>query len=104
MQHLQQLVTIADHRGQGCRFIDDELALVTFQPHRQRLADIGDDGTEIEPHDRTDMLVELDPRQGQQVIDQARHARRLARHDVQKAPSRRFIFGCRTLQRLDEAR
>ena len=50
------------------------------------------------------MRVELDPRQRQEVIDEARHARRLRFHDVEETLARGRIVAGRAFQRLDEAR
>ena len=53
---------------------------------------------------RPQMRVEFDPRQRQQIVDQARHAGRLRLHDLEKALARGGVVARRALQRLDEAR
>ncbi len=50
------------------------------------------------------MGVEFDPRQRQQIVDQARHAGGLRLHDLEKPLARRGVVAGRTLQRLDETR
>ena len=49
------------------------------------------------------MLVHLDARQRHQVVDQARHARRLVLHDLEEALARRRVLVGRAAQGLDEA-
>ncbi len=50
------------------------------------------------------MLVGLDPRQRDQVVDQPLHPPRLARHDAQEARAdRRLVGAVGILERLDEA-
>ena len=49
------------------------------------------------------MRIELDARQRQQIVDQARHAPSLFLHDRQEALARLGILARRSLQRLDEA-
>ena len=104
VEHLQHLIAVGyDHR-QVRRFANDQPPLVGVEPHCQRLANFADNPAQLEERRWPDMLVNLDPRQRQQIIDQSRHALRLALDDIEKSPPRGFVAGGRTLQRLDKPR
>ena len=55
----------------------------------ERVGDLLDNAApSVDPAGRRDMLVQLDPRQRQQIVDQPRHARGLLAHDAEKALAR----------------
>ncbi len=63
-----------------------------------------DDLADVDPRARRQIGLHLQPRQRQQVVDQAGHARRLVLHDLQEMVARRGVVPGRAAQRLDEAR
>jgi hypothetical protein len=69
----------------------------------ERVADMAQELDEVDHRAGPDMLVELDARQGQEVVDQPRHAACLGQHDAEEAVARLGIVAGGPLDRLDEA-
>ena len=69
----------------------------------QPIDDLAHDRHEVDRRVGTAVRIEFDPRQRQQVVDQAGHAAGLLLHDREEALARLGIFARRALQGLDEA-
>ena len=104
LEHADQLVAVAQHqqRARGRGGVDLDVAVAG--QGLQAVGDLADDGDEIDLLVGPQMRVELDAREREQIVDQARHAVRLHLHDGEEALARRGILARRALQRVDEAR
>ena len=67
------------------------------------IGELADDGGEVDLAGGADVGLHLDAGKGQEVVDQAAHARTLVVHDLQEALARRGILAGGALQGLDEA-
>ena len=69
---------------------------------RQRVGDVARELGEVDRRLRPHVLLLLDARQRQQVVDQPRHAASLLAHDGEKLVARLGVVVRRALQRFDE--
>src|SRR5262249_19803472 len=102
-EHADELVAIAGHDYRIAWSLHHDLDAAIVRQHLHGITDLPHHGTEVDRVLRTDVGIELDPRQRQQIVDQPRHAERLLFHDGEKALARGGIIARRPLQRLDEA-
>ena len=85
VQHLLHLVGIGDDTRQRIGKIEVEPAIVGFELARGSRCNAADHRAHIDTVARTHVLVALDPRQRQEIVDEPRHARGFVGHDVEEA-------------------
>ena len=103
LKQLGQFVAIAQDIGQIVGHGQRDPHAATAGAQRQRLGEIGEERSQRHPRPWHHMLVELDPRQGQEILDEPRHASRLLVHDGKKPLARFGIVARRPEQGVDEA-
>ncbi|HEX7968474.1 MAG TPA: hypothetical protein VF502_09655, partial [Stellaceae bacterium] len=103
LEHLRQLVGVAQHLGRVGRQVQDDAHVARRGALLQRVGDGMQHLLDVDTVGRRHMLVHLDARQRQQIVDQPRHALRLLGHDGEEAVARRGVVARRAAQRLDES-
>ncbi len=89
LQHLHDLVAIATDADRAVALAHGDLDLRTGGDRLEGLGDVSRHLAQVEDADAAeDERAHLDAAQRQHVVDEARHARRLARHDAEEARAR----------------
>src|ERR1700730_4268152 len=98
LKELGELVAVADRVGQIWRHIQPDMHPALAGAQLQRVGEMMQQWPECHASLRHHMLVELDPRQRQQILDEADHACGLLVHDRKKALARFGILARRPAQ------
>src|SRR5215471_6602241 len=104
LENSNELVAIATYHERSRLLSDADLHPTVAREGLQAVGDLPYDGYNINGGRRLQVCLQLDPRERQQIVDQARHAVRLRLHDAEKAFPGLDVVARRTLQRFDEAR
>ncbi len=103
LQHLDDLVAVSPDADRRLALGDHDLGVRCGGERIQRLGDVGRDVIQLDDATRAKVDAHLDAAQRQEIVDEARHAVRLARHDAEEALARLRIVARRALQRFDKA-
>ena len=104
LEHADQFVAVAEHMDRLGRRLDRDRHVAVARQRLQAIGHLAHDRHEIDLRLGPQMRVELDARERQQIIDQARHAGGLRVHDAEKALARGGVVARRALQGFDETR
>ena len=88
LEQLGELVAVALHIGKIGGQVEPDAHAALAGAQFERVGEVLEQRRQRDPALRRHVLVELDARQRQQVLDQPAHARRLSAHDREKPLAR----------------
>ncbi len=102
LEKLNQLIAVADDRGQVRRSLEFERDVVDLGERAERRERLAHDRLQRDRARRPYMLVQLDASEREQILDQPPHTPGLHAHDVEEAVSGLWVVAGVALQRIDE--